>query len=86
MPVLLGASRAQITSVTIANASFWKDIIIMKLIVNMPLLTQSDLMSPEEQQYTFNFAEWLIQLSDGTLNENMEMSLPDGTLLMIHLN
>jgi len=58
----------------------------MKLIANMRLLTQSDLMSAEEQQHTQKFAEWLIHLGDGTLNDNTEMSLPNGTLLSISLN
>ena len=55
----------------------------MKLIVNMRLLAQSDLMSSEEQQHTHNFAEWLIQLGDGNLNENTEMPMPEGTLLFM---
>ena len=53
----------------------------MKLIVNMRLLAQSDLMSSEEQQHTHNFAKWLIQLGDGNLNENTEIPMPEGTLL-----
>lgn len=84
MPVLPRASRAQITSETITNASFWKDVVIMKLIINMRLLAQSDLTSSEEQQHIHNFAKWLIQLGDGNLNDNhMIMSLPDGTLLFM---
>lgn len=58
----------------------------MKLIVNMRLLAQSDLMSSEEQRNTNEFAQWLIQLGDGTLNDNTEMLLPNGTLLIISLN
>jgi hypothetical protein len=62
----------------------------MKLLVNMRLLAQSDLMALDEQQHTHNFAEWLIQLGDGALNKGTHdetgmptMLLPDGTFLFI---
>ena len=50
----------------------------MRLTVNMRLLTQANSMSLREQKHVRDFADWLIQIGNGELNEETEMSLPLG--------
>jgi hypothetical protein len=50
----------------------------MRLTVNMRLLTQANSISLREQKHVCDFADWLIQIGNGELNEETEMSLPLG--------
>ena len=48
----------------------------MRLTVNMRLLTQTNSMSLREEKHVSDFADWLIQIGNGELNEETEMLLP----------
>jgi hypothetical protein len=50
----------------------------MRLTVNMRLLTQASSMPLQEQKHVSDFADWLIQIGNGELNEETEMLLPHG--------
>jgi hypothetical protein len=40
-------------------------------------------MSLKEQQHVYDFADWLIQIGNGELNEETEMLLPPGMISII---
>jgi hypothetical protein len=54
----------------------------MRLTINMRLLAQAAHMSPQELQHTQRFASWLLNIGNGSINnENNEVILPPSTLL-----
>jgi len=79
LPVVPKASRAQIVAATISKAIFWKDIVKLKLHINMRLLSQAGQMDPEHLQFTQAFANWLLEIGDGDANSmpSHEISLPE---------
>jgi hypothetical protein len=78
LPVIPGASRGEITSTAISNASFWSDVTMLRLTVNMRLLAQAAHMSPPQLQHTQQFAKWLLDVGDGTINDGDDIELPPG--------
>ena len=81
LPVVPRASRAQITAATISNSVFWKDVVQLKLHVNMRLLSQTALMTNEQLQYAKNFAKWLLNIGNGEgCQISPEVSLPERKL------
>jgi hypothetical protein len=78
LPVIPGASRGEITSAAISNASFWRDITMLRLTTNMRLLAQAAHMSPPQLQHTQQFAKWLLDLGDGIDNDGDQVELPPG--------
>ena len=83
LPVIPKGSRPEITAATISNASFWKDVTIMRLTLNMRLLAQAHLMTPLQHEYIQNFAKWLLDVGNGDLNDQDEIALPSGMLLVL---
>ena len=83
LPIIPKASRPEITAATISNASFWKDVTIMRLTLNMCLLAQARVMSHLEHEYTQNFAKWLLDVGNGDLNDQDNIALPSGMLLAV---
>ena len=80
LPVIPGASRGEITAAAISNATFWRDITLLKLTVNMRLLGQAAHMTPPQLQRTQLFAKWLLDIGDGLLNDDEDnVTLPPGT-------
>jgi len=77
LPVVPRASRAQITAATISNSAFWKDVVQLKLHINMRLLSQAALMTDEQLRYAKNFAKWLLHIGNGEgCQVSPEVSLP----------
>ena len=79
LPVVPKASRAQIVAATISNAVFWKDVVKLKLHINMRLLAQAGQMDLDRLQYAQDFANWLLEIGDGKANStpSHEISLPE---------
>ena len=79
LPVIPRASRAQIVASTISNAIFWKDVVLLKLNINMRLLSQAGQMDPERLQHAQSFANWLLEIGNGDVNSTSsnEITLPD---------
>ena len=79
LPVVPNASHAQIVAATILKAIFWKDVIKLKLHINMWLLAQAAQMDPEHLQFAQAFANWLLEIGDGDTNSmpSHEISLPE---------
>jgi hypothetical protein len=86
LPVIPGGSRGQITNAAISNASFWKDTTIMRLTVNMRLLAQARHMSPDQLHYTQDFAAWLLNVGNGSINEENNVNLPRSTCPLCFLS
>ena len=86
LPVIPGGSRGQITNAAISNASFWKDTTIMRLTVNMRLLAQARHMSLDQQHYTQDFAAWLLNVGNGSINEENNVNLPRSTCPLCFLS
>jgi len=87
LPVVPRASRAQITAATISNSTFWKDVVQLKLYVNMRLLSQAAQMTIEQLQYAKNFAKWLLHIGNGEgCQVSPEVSLPERTLASDFVN
>jgi PIF1-like helicase len=67
---------------TVSNAIFWKDVIQLKLHVNMRLLSQAHQMNPEHLQKAQDFSDWLLRIGDAhddLISANAEVTLPEGT-------
>jgi ATP-dependent DNA helicase PIF1 len=79
LPVVLKASRAQIVASTISKAIFWKDVVHLKLHINMRLLSQAGQMDPECLQHAQAFAKWLLEIGNGDVpsTSSSEITLPD---------
>jgi PIF1-like helicase len=63
-------------------APFWKDVRKLRLSTNMRLLAQSHQMDPVECLEAENFANWLLQVGDGTATvpeEPNKVKIPQGT-------
>jgi len=87
LPIVPRASRAQITAATISNSTFWKDVVQLKLHVNMRLLSQAAQMTIEQLQYAKNFAKWLLHIGNGEgCQFSPEVSLPERTLASDFVN
>jgi ATP-dependent DNA helicase PIF1 len=81
LPVVPKGTRSQIVASTIVYAPFWKDVKVMVLRVNMRVLGQAAIMTPEEHAYTTQFAAWQLKVGDGSANDDgISMKLPPGTI------
>ena len=78
LPVIPKGSPAQILASSIVHASFWKDVHIFKLMVNMRLLAQSERMTPPNRLKAESFAKWLLMVGEGTDNTVPLTELPIG--------
>lgn len=84
LPVIPGATRAQICAASISNASFWTHVEVMRLTVNMRLLSVTPQMTAAAQSGANQFAEWLLQVGEGTnmivdSEEDSVVQLPQGS-------
>ena len=63
---------------SIVHAPFWKDVHILKLTINMRLLTQSHEMTPLDHLKAQSFADWLLAIGEGRDNMTPVTELPSG--------
>jgi PIF1-like helicase len=81
LPVIPHASRPQIIASTVSNASFWKDVTIFRLTMNMRLSHQHDDFSDGSMEHGLSarqFAAWLLQVGEGKVNEGSKITLLSG--------
>jgi hypothetical protein len=87
LPVIPHATPIQILDAVILNSPFWKDVQIFHLEENMRLLAQARNMTQQEYQLAQNFAEWLLQVGNGSaqiMNDDGTTTLPEGTTFPIN--
>jgi len=86
LPVVPKGTQAQIVASTIAYAPFWKDVKVMPLKVNMRVLGQAAIMTPEEHVYATQFALWQLKVGDGSTNNDwISIRLPPTNVLFSQL-
>jgi hypothetical protein len=82
LPVIQMASRAQFVASTVSNAIFWKDVVHLKLHINMCLLSQAGQMDPDHLQHAQSYANWLLDIGNREVDSKSlnEITLPDGKI------
>jgi hypothetical protein len=64
-PVVPQGTRTQIVDASIKNASFWNQVVMLPLTINMRLLRDVTIMTPHERDEAEHFANWLLQVGEG---------------------
>ncbi|XP_057415223.1 uncharacterized protein LOC130710086 [Lotus japonicus] len=82
LPVISKGSRSDIVGSTINASYLWKHCKVLRLTKNMRLLNSQSSSAMEDIK---NFAEWILQVSDGKLNchggEDSEIEIPADLLI-----
>jgi hypothetical protein len=64
---------------TVSNAIFWKDVVHLKLHINMHLPFQAGQMDPERLQHAQAYASWLLEVGNREIpsTSSSEIILPE---------
>ncbi|KAF8115129.1 hypothetical protein N665_0030s0163 [Sinapis alba] len=84
LPVINGACRAEIVLAALNSSYLWEHCRVLQLTKNMRLLSGS--LSSEEAHDLKEFAEWILNVGDGKVNEpndgEAEIEIPSAFLIM----
>lgn len=84
LPVIHGASRAEIVLESLNSSYIWKHCKVLKLTKNMRLLSSD--MSAEELKELREFSQWILDVGDGKVGDPNDgvalITIPDELLIM----
>ncbi|CAD6985711.1 unnamed protein product [Tilletia controversa] len=66
LPIIRGASDADVLAACLHKSAFWASIKILRLTVNQRVLANNQLVSPQTQAFLTAYNEWVMHVGNGT--------------------